>query len=228
MYRKSFRKIKIASYRYVYNNSDRYVVMSSAYVNVLEAITKVTPMDKMRVITNMLTFPEIADKSILDRKEKMVLIVSRLDENQKRISLMIKAWMSIKEHHGYKLHIVGTGKDGEYLEKLASSSKDIIFEGAQSPLSWYQSARIFLMASPREGWGLTLTESLQNGVVPIALKTSKVFADIIDDGVTGFLPKNKKEFREKLLLLLKDNELRNKMAVAGLNSANRFSSSVVG
>lgn len=228
MYRKSFRKIKIASYRYVYNNSDRYVVMSSAYVNVLEAITKVTPMDKMRVITNMLTFPEIADKSILDRKEKMVLIVSRLDENQKRISLMIKAWMSIKEHHGYKLHIVGTGKDGEYLEKLASSSKDIIFEGAQSPLSWYQSARIFLMASPREGWGLTLTESLQNGVVPIALKTSKVFADIIDDGVTGFLPQNKKEFREKLLLLLKDNELRNKMAVAGLNSANRFSSSVVG
>ena len=176
----------------------------------------------------MLTFPGIADESILEKKEKMVLIVSRLDENQKRISLMIKAWRSLKEHHGYELHIIGTGQDEAFLKQLAGSDSSIVFEGAQTPLEWYRRARIFLLSSPREGWGLTLTESLQNGVVPVVMNTSGVFADIIDNGSTGFLADTEEEFRQRLMLLMVDDKLRCEMARTGLRSAFRFSSQSVG
>ena len=158
----------------------------------------------------------------------MVLIVSRLDENQKRISLMIKTWLSLEDHYGYRLHFVGSGQDETFYKHLAAGSPDIVFEGAQSPLSWYQRARIFLLASPREGWGLTLTESLQNGVVPVVMNTSKVFGDIICDGRTGFIADTPQQYAERIELLMTDDHLRNKMAVAGLESAHRFSSESVG
>lgn len=227
-YRRLYKKTRIESFRYIYEQSDRYVVMSPSYIRALQQLTGFDSMPKVCVITNMLTFPDIADRSILGVKEKMVLIVSRLDENQKRISLMIKAWLSLKDHYGYKLHIVGSGQDELFLKQLAVGCKDIVFDGAQSPLVWYQRARIFLLASPREGWGLTLTESLQNGVVPVVMNTSKVFGDIICDGRTGFFADTPQQYAKRIELLMTDDQLRNKMAVAGLESAHRFSPESVG
>lgn len=227
-YRQQHKRTRQMSFRYIYEQSDRFVVMSPSYIDTLKEVGGLPSVEKCCVITNMLTFPEIADVSFLEQKEKMVLIVSRLDENQKRISTMIKAWQSVKDHHGYTLHIVGTGQDEAYLKKLAGSAPDIVFEGAQSPLPWYKRARIFLLASPREGWGLTLTESLQNGVVPVVMNTSRVFADIIEDGRTGFLATTEAEYRLRISQLITDDTLRNSMAKAGLQSAHRFAPQQVG
>lgn len=228
LYRRKYKQTRIESLRYTYKNSDRYVVMSPSYIKILETLTGICPMEKVCVITNMLTFPDIADKEIIEHKEKIVLIVSRLDDVQKRISFMIKVWQSLKDHHGYELHIVGSGQDEDFLKHLASKSDDIVFEGAQSPLSWYQRARIFLLASPHEGWGLTLTESLQNGVVPVVMNTSDVFRDIIENGRTGFLSNTVKEYAINVKTLILNDALRNKMATLGLESARRFSKDAVG
>lgn len=227
-FRHQYKKTRIESFRYIYENSDRYVLMSPSYVDTLHNLTKIENMDKAYVITNMLTFPKIEDDSILSRKDKIVLVVSRLDENQKKISSIIQIWKSIQDHNGYSLHIIGSGKDKEYLQKLAKKCNNIFFEGQQDPLSWYQKAQVFMLTSPREGWGLTITESLQNGVVPIVMNTSKVFSDIIIDGKTGYLVNNKREFADKLQQLITDDTLRHKMAKEGLRSASRFSPQVVG
>lgn len=227
-YRNLRRETLIKSYRYIYEHSDCYVVMSPSYVDSIQQLTSIKHMDKARVITNMLTFTEIADEDILDSKEKIVLVVARLDENQKRISTIIKIWKAVPNHNGYILHIVGTGKDEAYYKQIASGCKDIVFEGQQSPLAWYKKARIFMLTSPREGWGLTLTESLQNGVVPIVMNTSKVFGDIVNDGVDGFLANNEKEYASQLQRLLVDDGLREKMARAGLRNVIRFSGNSVG
>lgn len=227
-YRALYKRTRVNSFRYIYEHSERYVVMSPSYIETIQQLTGIEHMDKACVITNMLTFPEIADKSILDHKEKIVLVVSRLDENQKRISTIIKAWQSVKNHNGYTLHIVGTGQDEAYHKQLAGGSNDIFFEGHQSPLEWYRRARIFMLASPREGWGLTLTESLQNGVVPVVMNTSKVFADIIQDGKTGFLAKSEREYALRLKELLFDDNLRKTLATQGLDSATQFTQHTIG
>jgi glycosyltransferase involved in cell wall biosynthesis len=225
---KNISKTANNSLRYIYNNSDYYIVMSPSYVEPITQRTHLANADKVRVITNMLTFRKIEDEGILEKKEKIVLVVARLDENQKRISTIIRAWQALKNHNGYTLHIVGSGQDEKYLKNIASTSDDIIFNAQQSPLIWYQRACIFMLASPREGWGLTLTESLQCGVVPIAMNTSEVFKDIIDDGITGYLANTKKEYIARLQQLINDDTLRIKMAKAGLKAASRFSAEFVG
>ncbi len=227
-YRALYRRTRIKSFKYIYAESDCYVVMSPSYIKILQDLIGIKTMDKACVITNMLTFPKIEDKSILGRKEKIVLVVSRLDENQKRISTILNAWKDVKNHHGSTMHIIGTGKDEYFLKDLATGCGDVVFEGHQNPLLWYQKARIFLLASPHEGWGLTLTESLQNGVVPVVMNTSKVFSDIINNGDTGFLAKNIKDYKKYIQQLLLDDERRNCMARAGLQSAYRFSPEIVG
>lgn len=227
-YRLQYKRTRRESFRYIYDKSDRYIVMSPSYIDSFKNVASLSSVNKCCVITNMLTFPEIADESILERKEKIVLVVSRLDENQKRISVIIKAWRSVKNHNGYTLHIVGTGQDEQYHKRLAKGCEDIVFEGHQSPLEWYRRARIFLLASPREGWGLTLTESLQNGVVPIVMNTSQVFGDIIENERTGFLTVTEAEYRQRISQLITDDALRNGMAQAGLQSAHRFAPQQVG
>ena len=202
--------------------------MSQSFLKVFMALAELHDTSKVRFIPNMLTFPDIATCDDLSSKENIVLIVARLDDVQKNISFMIKVWSDIKNHRGYKLHILGDGQDREMLHRQASNLKDISFEGAQSPQSWYRKAKIFLMASPREGWGLTITESLQNGVVPIVLNTSTVFKDIITDGSNGFLVKDKENFQNRLTMLMSDDNLRLNLACSCLQSAYRFTPQTVG
>lgn len=224
------QKIKDDSYRYIYERSDAFVVMSPSYIPKIVNHAKLKDDSKMRVITNMLTFPEIADATILDKKEKSVLVVSRMDENQKKISTILKVWRGIKDKNGYTLEIVGTGRDADkYKEWVQKNNlKDVKFYGHQPSLPYYQKASISLMASPREGWGLTITESIQNGVVPVVMNTSSVFSEIIEDGVSGFLPNDLNEFKEKLQTLICNDEKSRTMALAGLERAILFTSSLVG
>ena len=224
------QKTKDESYRYIYERSDAYVVMSPSYISKIVKHAKLKEDSKIRVITNMLTFPEIANATILDKKEKSVLVVSRMDENQKKISTILKAWRGIKDKNGYRLDIVGAGRDADkYKEWVRKNNlKDVKFHGHQPPLPYYQKSSIFLMASPKEGWGLTITESFQNGVVPVVMNTSSVFFDIIEDEVCGYLPKNINEFKEKLQILICNDEKRRAMALAGLERTRLFSPAVVG
>lgn len=80
------------------------------------------------------------------------------------------------------------------------------------------------MTSPAEGWGLTLTESLQRGVVPVVMDSSPVFSEIIDNGINGFLTKNKslKDLTQALGKLIEDTELRQQMAKEALKKASKF------
>lgn len=217
-----------ASLRYLYHNSDNYVLMSPTFSGIFRKLTRLKDYGKLAYITNMLTFPEIEEPSILEAKDKSILIVARLDDEQKNISFMIDVWHKIENHHGYTLHILGRGDDEMLLKNKANGVEDIVFEGQKSPLVFYRKSRIFMMASPREGWGLTLTESLQNGVVPVVLNTSTVFKDIIENKSNGFLADTKSNFIEYVKLLMTNDEVRDKMAINGLNSAKKFSKQTVG
>ena len=214
--------------RYLYDTSDRYVLLSESFIPSFKLLARLSEATKVRIIPNMLTFPYIEHPSIIASKEDIVLIVARLDDEQKNISFMLDAWHSVEDHRGYVLHILGDGRDREKLHKLSHSIPDVVFQGSQPPLEWYKKAKVLLMASPREGWGLTITESLQNGVVPIVLNTSTVFKDIINDGENGWLPQNKKDYVKRLSHTISDEFGRAKVAIKGLQSVNRFSPQIVG
>lgn len=80
-----------------------------------------------------------------------------------------------------------------------------------------------MMTSGYEGWGLTLTESLQRGVVPVVMNTSPVFHDIIDNGYNGILTKDSIfDFVTHIRVLMWDSQLLHEMQLNALKSASRF------
>lgn len=152
-----------------------------------------------------------------------------MNEYQKRISYALKAWTKIKQFDfasDWTLKIVGTGSDlDNYIEIVRKNSiPDVRFEGRQDSEPYYAEASIFLMTSGFEGWGLTLTESLQRGCVPVVMNTSPVFNEIIQNGYNGFLTKGSsiKDFVKHIRILMSDERRLAAMQKNALFSAERF------
>lgn len=218
------------AYRWVYDHSDAFVMLSESYREYIVKAMGVKDDSKLVAINNPLTFESVSDESIFQQKEKVILVVSRMYEWHKRISLCLKAWerLSTKESmQDWRMMIVGTGVDMPTYEQYVKehSIKRISFLGQQSPEPYYNMAKIFLMTSEREGWGLTITEAMQRGVVPVAFDTTSAFHDIITDGENGFLVKEGelKTFASKIEQLASNEQLWQDMAEKALVSANRFS-----
>lgn len=217
------------AYCWVYDHSDAFVMLSESYREYIVKAMGVKDDSKLVTINNPLTFENVSDKSIFQQKENVILVVSRMYEWHKRISICLKAWkeLSVKASmQDWRMVIVGIGEDLPMYKRYVEQHniKNISFEGQQSPEPYYAKAKIFLMTSEREGWGLTITEAMQRGVVPLALDTSSAFHDIITDGENGFLVKEGaiKIFASKIEQLAQDKQLWLSMAENALASANRF------
>jgi len=229
LYRRD-RRVVGKGYRELYDMSDAYVMLSESYRDYICKGAGIIDDRKLIAIGNPLTFSSIADTSILSKKSNTILVVSRLMDWQKRVSLSIKAWEKLSKEQSmqdWKMQIVGDGEDmASYKEYVAKHNIErISFEGQQSPEPYYCDAKIFLMTSKTEGWGLTLTESLQRGVVPIAFDTSTAFHDIIEDGENGFIVKegDMKTFLEHIRILATKPTVWQEMAQKALESAKNFS-----
>lgn len=225
---KAFKERRL-SYRYCYDKSDAYVMLSAGFIPDLKLLGKLDNTDKVWIIPNMLTFPVIEDVSILEKKENIVLVVSRMEETQKKLTRALSVWKKSCVPD-WKLLFVGDGPDLERYKRFAEKLRlcNIEFLGRRSPLEYYKKAKIFLMTSDFEGWGLTLTESLQNGVVPVAIDTVPVFHDIIEDGYSGFLVKDKNEMAKKVNELMNNRVLRLRMGRNALVSSAEFTQAKVG
>lgn len=213
-------------YNELYDKSDSFVCLSRTHFAYLHKVMKRTSYEKMVAINNPLTFDDISDISILGKKKKQVLIVARMDEFYKRISLALRAWGFLQDIKDWRLVIVGDGPSlcdyKDYVQK--NHLHNVCFEGCQTPETYYKDSSIFLMTSDKEGWGLTLTESLQRGVVPIVMDSCPVFSEIISDGVNGFLTPNNeiKKFADKVRLLMTNHDILYKMEKQALVSASKF------
>lgn len=216
-------------YRFVYDNSDYYVTLSKEYNDYFVKAAEINDTTKLISIGNPLSFESISPPEIIDRKKKVVLICARMDEIQKRISLALKIWKSLMlrpELDEWILKIVGDGEDLPAYKQIVQNEgiRNVLFEGRQYPEPYYKEASILLMTSGYEGWGLTLTEGLQRGVVPIVMNTSPVFKDIITHGYNGYISRGSsiKQCVNYLLQLMTDCRRLNAMGNNALYSAQRF------
>lgn len=216
-------------YRTVYNYSDKVVLLSNRFINEYRDYAKIKDEVKFETIPNALSFDHYYNTENLSAKKKQVLIVSRLDEIQKRISLSIRIWAALEkdlELTNWQLKIVGHGDAEPDYKKLVKDLgvKRISFEGRQNPLPYYQESSIFMMTSAYEGWGLTLTEAQQMGCVPIAYNSYSSVFDIINNGKNGYIIDNNdfKDYVYKMRLLMTNNIIRYDMARRAILSSKRF------
>lgn len=197
---------------------DAYVVLSQRFLVDLKALLGMTNLPRVISIPNPLSFEVDISEAIAFLKDKVVLVVARLNDAEKRVSAALDAWSKI-ESAGYDewtLKIVGDGPDAQVLRDKARALglKRAIFSGRQDPLPHYMSASIFMMTSRVEGWGLTLTEAMQTGVVPVAFDAYASLHDIVEDGETGIVVRNGDvtALAAAVMRLMSDQALRAGMA----------------
>lgn len=198
-------------YKEAYKYADRLVLLSKTYITpyIQFAGLDIQNVDKFSSIPNAVSFNEwITEEDIL-RKENIVLVVARLDENQKRISEILKIWKSIEKNYdlsGWTLNIVGDGEDkktyADYIRR--NNLVNIKLLGRRAPIEEYRKSKIFLMTSKSEGYPLTISEAKQMGVVPISYNSYSSVYEIIQDGFDGFIVENEERnmMLSKLLFLI--------------------------
>lgn len=169
-------------------------------------------------------------KIINKSKHKIILHVARLTE-KKGTKYLIDAFVSVyKNFKNIKLVIIGTGELENALKKQVEKmglTNEIIFLGAQphnKVIEWMQKADIFCLPSitassgDAEGLGMVFLEA---GLckLPVVATNSGGIPEVVIDGKTGFLvpERNSEKLAEKLLLLLKNKNLRETM---GENARN--------
>ncbi|SDP81256.1 Glycosyl transferases group 1 [Phyllobacterium sp. YR620] len=103
-------------------------------------------------------------------------------------------WLAdILDHLDASIHltIAGDGPDLQALKlKLARHGKRVTFLGAVHPKEVHRvllHQDVMIMPSRFEGFGLTLTEAMAVGCVPVVSRIRGVTDTIIDDGINGFL-----------------------------------------
>ncbi|WP_108663901.1 glycosyltransferase [Acuticoccus kandeliae] len=211
-----------------YRRADRYVMLSRRFLPDLTSLLERNPLTKVAAVPNPLSFEIEPGEARGYEKRNEVLIVSRLSEGQKRISAALEAWRRIEaEDQGeWQLKIVGDGPDAADLQRLARKLglKRVRFLGFQNPLPHYRSAAILLMTSRVEGWGLTLTEAMQTGTVPVAFDAYASLRDIVEDGETGIVVANGDvaALAEATLRLTRDPAQRNALAARAIEAAQRY------
>lgn len=222
-------------YRLMYDHCDRLVLLSKGFFEPFAALAGVDVDEKFVELHSALSYNEFLPEEEIPLKNKEVLIVSRLEERAKRLSRALRIWRSIEREVGFedwKLTIVGTGPDAEYYKAMASrlGLRRVSFEGRQEDLlPYYRRASVFLMTSAYEGWGLTLTESQQMGVVPVVYKSYRSVTDIIDDGINGVLVRDgdQASYIRGLKALMADTDRRCKMAAHAISSSHRFETGTI-
>lgn len=227
-----FRIATGISMHYVYNYSDRYMLLSQSFVSSFKRFAYLTKNDKVQVLPNPITISSSDFVFDFSQKRKEILYIGRLDENQKRIHRIIDTWALLEASFSdWKLTIVGDGVEKRNLVEKVIQLKlnNVSFEGFQSPLEYYKRASILILTSEYEGFPLVLAEAMSFGVIPVVYGSYSAVYDIISDGVDGvILPYNKKGYdtefaAEKMKELMLDADKRNNLAQAAIITSKRYS-----
>ena len=227
-----FKQITAASMRYIYRNSDRFMVLSGSFVEHFKNYTGIKDASKLIVQTNPVTVNSDGYEPNFTKKKKEVVFVGRLDYNQKRVHRVIETWALLEDKYPeWTLKIVGDGIERNNLERLSVylNLQHVNFEGFKTPRPYYERASILMLTSEFEGFPLVLAECMSFGVVPVVYGSYSAVYDIIDDGKDGIvIPYDKSGFHaermaEKLSVIMSDGELRNRMAVKAREKSREYS-----
>lgn len=226
----TYKKITSASMRYIYRNSDRFMVLSKSFISHFEDFTGIRNASKLIVQTNPITIKQSSETLDMKAKHKEVIYVGRLDYNQKRTYRVIETWSLLEDKiSDWCLTIVGDGSERKILERLTRDLNllHVHFEGFQKPEEYYKRASILVLTSEYEGFPLVLAECMSFGVVPVVYGSYSAVYDIIKHQENGIIvqPQNGKfdvnEMARNLAFVMGNEPKRNEMAKNAILTSRR-------
>jgi glycosyltransferase involved in cell wall biosynthesis len=123
-----------------------------------------------------------------NEREPIILFLSRIDP-KKGVPDLIKAWSSLRDRKGYRLHIHGHG-DQAYLAKVnrlisACRCDDLaLLPPVFGPARWdvFMKASVYVLPSYSENFGITVAEALSAGL-PVITTRATPWNHLASDGL---------------------------------------------
>lgn len=145
------------------------------------------------------------------KKENLILTVSKLSKF-KNVDILIKSFKIFSNKHpDYKLIVIGDGEEKDNLNKLIYSleidNKAQILSGVDdiNKAKYCSKAKIFVLCSKNEPFGMVATEAMSSGT-PVIADNSGGPKEIIDNKINGVLINRMTTYKLSVVLdnLIKD------------------------
>ena len=199
------------------------------------ALTEGDAADWRKYNDNVCTIPNIVHlndrNSYASCEQKSIIYIGRFSK-QKDIDSLLNIWDSVyKLHKDWCLNIFGEGElKDHFLSKIQAMNANIhVYNPTADIMAKYREHSILLLTSMYEPFGLVLPEAMSCGLPVVAFDCPYGPADIITDGVDGFLIKDRsvESFVHRVDQLISSYDLRRRMGQAGIQSSQRYRSEVI-
>jgi len=208
----------------IFNKIDFVTAPTQTGIAILKAYSITTPS---QAISNGIDLAEFREPSLKKKeaarenlklpKAPLILYIGRLDK-EKRVNILIKALALLPKSMPFHALIAGTGNEAVRLQELIRKThlkKKVTFIGLvpkEELPALYGIASIFVMPSTAELQSLVTMEAMALKL-PIVGAKAGALPYLIKENKNGFLfePDNSADLAKKLMTLLENKELRNKM-----------------
>lgn len=196
----------------------------------LVALTQGDADDWKRVCNHVCVIPNVVHLNESGRysqcDSKKAIFAGRFDV-QKDFGTMVKIWMFVQQRHpDWTLNVYGNGKLKPHYEKIVYDNKlnILIHPAVPDIFDRFIESSMLLMSSLYEPFGLVLAEAMSCGLPVVAFDCPYGPADIIHDGVDGYLveDRNVETFAARVCQLIENEQLRHDMGKAAVSSAQRY------
>ena len=214
------QRIRNKSYNCSISKAQRVIALSQGDAKEWRNVNK-----HVMVIPNMVHLNETGRYS--ECHSKTVIFIGRYAV-QKDIGSLLQIWKLVNARHpDWELHIYGGygNESGKWSFMIKQMNANIeVHEPTSEIFDKYLESSMLLLTSLYEPFGLVLPEAMSCGLPVISFDCPFGPADIITDGVDGFLIENRdvKSFADKICLLIENEALRKKMGNAAITSAQRY------
>jgi N-acetyl-alpha-D-glucosaminyl L-malate synthase BshA len=222
----------------VLNSADAIVALTS---NMKDELNKTCKKDILVLPNGIdlenfsgLSKQSLRDKFKINPDEKIIIFVGGL-KPVKGIEYLIEAfWVINQKIPASKLFLVGEGIDRINLENAVKKNNltgKVNFTGkiANREIPEYMAlSDIFVLPSLSEGFGIVNLEAMACGLPIVATNVGGI-PEVIKDGENGFIvePKNPGQIAEKVLLLLEDEKLREKISNNNREEVKKYSLEII-
>ncbi len=180
---------------------------------------------RIEVIPNFIDKPK---SYVKDYAVKRAVAVGRL-EHQKGFDILINCWKAaVETHPGWHLDIYGEGPLRNGLQRQIDSfglQETIKLRGTCADMTdKYAQYSLHLMTSRYEGQGIVLIEAQAAGLPSVVFNYEYGAADIVTDGVNGFLvPQgDTRTFTERLAEMMDSEAMRAQFGTKAKETAKAF------
>ncbi|MDN5354158.1 MAG: hypothetical protein PWQ09_914 [Candidatus Cloacimonadota bacterium] len=169
-------------------------------------------------------------KKVAEVEGKFLFYLARVEHPGKNHLNLIKAYEQLPKDVKQEYELVFAGKVWEGSEPVmhyVANSADkarIKFLGfvEEAELSWlYKNCNLYVFPSFYEGFGLPLLDAMNYGV-PIICSNTSSLPEVGGDAVLTFDPSDSKQIAERILQVLQDKDLQNRMIKAGFERLSNF------